>query len=276
MKVQELHWQTENNQKIYAKTWSPNSEPKATIAIVHGLGEHLGRYEHVAKYFVEHNFSVIAYDRTGHGKSDGKRGHNDKFHNYLLEIEDLVNEAHKLHLGKPVFIYGHSMGACLTANYLLKINQELSGAVLSGGPFKLAFAPPAIKLFAGKLLRKIAPSVTMPSELDVNQLSYDQNVIDAYNADPLVHDKISGETAIGMFEASDYALQHASEMKIPLLIMHGNDDGICSIEGSKQIAESTKQNSTLKIWNKMKHEIHNEKAQNEVLQFAVDWMNKQI
>lgn len=276
MKTQEFSWQTENNQKIYAKTWIGNTEPKAVVAIVHGLGEHIGRYEHVAKYFVENGFAVIAYDRTGHGKSEGKRGHNTKFHNYLVEIEDMINEANKLHMGKPIFIYGHSMGACLTANYLLKINQDVSGAVLSGGPFKLAFAPPAIKLFAGKILRKIAPGVTLPSELDVTQLSYDKTVIDAYNADPFVHDKISGETAIGMFEASDYALQHASEIKIPLLIMHGKDDGICSVEGSKTIAEATKANSTLKIWEKMKHEIHNEKEQNKVLQTAVDWINKLI
>lgn len=272
----ELQWQTEDNLKIYAKSWIPDTEPKAVVAIVHGLGEHLGRYEHVAKFFVDNNFSVIAYDRTGHGKSEGKRGHNAKFHNYLVEIEDLINEANKLHMGKPVFIYGHSMGACLTANYLLKINQEVTGAVLSGGPFKLAFEPPAIKLFAGKLLRKIAPSVTLPSELDVTQLSYDQAVITAYNNDPLVHDKISGETAIGMFEASDYALQHANAIKIPLLIMHGKDDGICSVEGSQQIANLTKGNSTLKIWDKMKHEIHNEKEQKKVLQTAVDWMNKLI
>jgi acylglycerol lipase len=120
------------------------------------------------------------------------------------------------------------------------------------------------------------PSMAIPSGLDPNDLSCRKEVVDAYVNDPLVHDKMTLGFGKIMLSVLPWTLEHAHEFSLPLLIMHGMDDKLGYPRGSEEFANLVKQNCTLKLWNGLYHEIHNEPEQNEVLAFTIDWMNSQL
>jgi alpha-beta hydrolase superfamily lysophospholipase len=139
---------------------------------------------------------------------------------------------------------------------------------------KLAFQPPASQVTLGRLMNGIAPGFIQHSKLDTKGLSHDQVVVTAYENDPLVHDKISARLFVAMYESGLWALEHAAEFPLPLLLMHGAADPITSVKASQEFAEKACKKTTLKVWNGLYHEIHNELEKAEVFNFMLDWLQK--
>ncbi len=273
MQAVKFNWTTKDKLNIHAVNWQPEGEVKAVIALVHGFAEHCGRYQHVADFFGRDSYAMVGYDRRGHGKSDGKRGHTTNYEAFLEEIDQLLDYVGKRYPGKPVILYGHSMGGNLVLSYMLRRQPKLRAIVATAPWIRLAFEPSAALVTIGKLTRRLMPTFTQSNQLNAGHLSRDASVGETYIADPLVHNKITSATGIEMLESCDWLLANAGEVPAPLLVMHGTGDQIISIEGTRDFLKKSSGNITFKEWEGAYHEIHNETNKEEVLQYTLDWMN---
>ncbi|MCG9911449.1 MAG: lysophospholipase [Flavobacteriales bacterium] len=250
--------------------------PKAVICLVHGMGEHCGRYGHVADFFNARGFSVIGFDQRGHGRSEGKRGHTPSYELLMESVNMLIKTAAEKYPGVPLILYGHSMGGNLVLNYAWRDGTGIKAVVGSSPYLTLAFDPPKWKTGLASLVKNILPGLQQPTGLDTAMLSHDIEVVKAYEADPLVHDQISTSFFFNVHTAGPEAIAHAADIKVPALVFHGTGDKITSHEGTRKFAENSNGKAELKLWEGLYHETHNEPEKNQVLGFVADWMEKQI
>lgn len=272
METFEWNWKTSDGLQMYSKGWAPKGKPKGTICLVHGHGEHIGRYEHVAAALTEKGYALLGFDLRGHGKSAGPRGHTPSYEAFMDDIAVFFGQIEARYPGLPRFSYGHSLGGNLVLNYALRRKPALRGVIATGPWLKLAFDPPASKVSLGKMMNNILPGFTQSSGLETTALSHDPAVVKAYENDPLVHDKISARMFVSTYDSGLWALEHASEFPLPLLLMHGTADRLTSAEASRQFGEADGKQVTLKLWDGWYHEIHNEPEKAEVFKVMTDWL----
>lgn len=273
MHTDELELRTKDGLTLAGKIWRPEGQPKKIICLVHGHGEHIGRYEHFAAHFVECGIAIFAVDLRGHGKSEGKRGHAPSYDLLMSDVEELIKAARVEYNDTPIILYGHSMGGNLVAGFILQNNmKELEAAVLSSPWLTLAFDPPSAQVKLAKLVRKVLPSLTQHGKLDAQLLSKDPEVIKAYQDDPLVHDLVSPSLFLSIIKGGEDALRKANELKLRTLVMHGDDDKITSADSSRSFADDA--GAEYKLWKGLKHEPHSEPEQKEVLTYVSDWILK--
>ena len=258
--------------RFYYQSWQPDSPPTAAICLVHGLGEHSGRYAHVADALTQAGYALLAFDLRGHGLSGGGRGDAPSYEVLLDDIARCLDEAAARFPGKPRFLYGHSLGGGLVLNYALRRRPSLAGVVASSPWLRLAFAPPTAKLALARAMGRVLPAFAQSNGLDPADLSHDPDVVRSYEIDPLVHDRITARLAVSTLDAGEWALAHASEFTLPLLIMHGSADRITSAEASREFARQVPRDCTFKLWEGLDHETHNEPEKSQVLQFVINWL----
>jgi alpha-beta hydrolase superfamily lysophospholipase len=268
-------WTAADGLKIHACEWAA-AEPRAVIALAHGLGEHIDRYAHMARWFNARGFSVLGYDRRGHGHSEGKRGHSPGLEPLRDEIARLLVESRTLYQDLPIFLYGHSQGGGLALSYTLRRNPKISGVIASAPWIQLSFTPPAALVTLGKLMRKIYPGLLQPNNLETHLLSRDASVVKAYEADPLVHDRISAAVGIDMMQEGDWIMRQKGGFPVPLLIAHGEADGVTSSSASQAFVAQMEGDVTFKPWPDLYHEIHNEPEKEAHFQYVLKWLNARI
>jgi len=269
----EISFKVSDGIPVSGEIYEPVGQCRGVIVLLHGLGEHFGRYRKWSSRFGETGYAVAGADLPGHGRSGGKRGH---IKSYLITeeiIERLIGEGRERFPGVPLIIYGHSLGGGIVLRYLIRRQPELCCAVVTSPWLRLSFEPPRFKLWLAAAVKSIAPSMIQPSELVVDHLSRDPEVIDAYVADKLVHDRISVSLFNEAISAANYCLNSASLLRTPLLLMHGSDDKITSPEGSRQFAEGSSV-TDLKIWDGGYHELHNDIINDEVFSYMAGWLAK--
>jgi len=276
MKANDWGWESTDRLAMYAQSWEPEGTPQAVVCLVHGLGEHSGRYAHVGKAFSEAGFALAGFDLRGHGKSGGPLGHTPSFDALMDDTDAFIDLVSGRFPGLPRFLYGHSLGGNLVINFGLRRKTDLAGLIATGPWLKLAFQPPSSKVLLGKMMNNLLPGFSQASGLETAALSRDTAVVQAYENDPLVHDRISARMFVNLFDAGLWALDHAAEIRLPLLLMHSGIDRITSLEASSQFAKSAGEKVTLRIWDSLYHEIHNEPEQREVFAFMIDWMKSQL
>jgi len=264
-----------NGQILRGLIKSPGEKIRAVIIMVHGHGEHINRYIHWAQLLNRENIGFTGVDLPGHGLSDGKRGHIKSFSLLHEMIDILINECSKTFPEVPVFLYGHSLGGLITLDYILKRNPKIKGSIVTSPLLRLGFEPSRANIMLASVMKYISPGLTRESGLPVEYLSHDREVIEKYQNDPLVHGKSSVSLFNGLMDAGTYCLSHASELKLPLLMIHGSDDHVCSPEATREFASATKM-AELKIWENGYHELHNEFFKEDVMTFIISWINKQI
>jgi alpha-beta hydrolase superfamily lysophospholipase len=269
----EFAWQTEDGLRLYAQGWQPETEPKGVVCLVHGLGEHSGRYAHLAAFLNQAGYALLTFDLRGHGQSEGQRGHTPSYEALLDDIAHLLDEAAKRYPNCPRFLYGHSLGGNLVINYALRRRPKLAGVIATGPLFRPAFEPPAWKLTLARIMYNLWPTLAMSNELDRQVLSRDPAVVRAYNEDPLVHDRLTPRLTMDMLQAGLWSMEHAAEFPLPLLLMHGSDDRLTSAQASREFAAQAGEVCTLKIWDGFYHEIHNEPEQGLVFGYLLEWLN---
>ena len=201
--MQQLHWNNAEGLQLFAAHW-PVAQPRAVIALVHGQGEHIARYDHMAEWFNQHQIAVLGFDHQGYGRSQGKRGHAKNLTVLLDDIGQLLEETRKLYPETPIFLYGHSMGGGLVLNYVTRRNPDLKGLIATGPWIRLAFEAPAFKVIAGRILKYFMPTLTLPTGLAAHFISHDEAVVKAYLADPLVHSKLSAAAGIALLEGAKW------------------------------------------------------------------------
>lgn len=276
MKSFESSWENKDGTKFYVQGWEPDRKPKAVVCLVHGLGEHTGRYAHVGEAFSKAGYVLAGYDERGHGKTSGPRGHIPSYEAMLDDVADFMALMEKRYPGLPKFLYGHSMGGNQVINFALRRKPVLAGVIATGPWLKLAFDPPAIKVTLGRLMNNIYPAFTQSSELETAALSRDPEIVRAYEKDALVHDKMSARLFVGMYESGQWAYDHAADFSLPLLLMHGTGDRLTSSQASREFAEHAGKNVTWRAWDGFYHEIHNEPEKAKVLKTMTTWMDKRL
>jgi alpha-beta hydrolase superfamily lysophospholipase len=276
MKTEEFKLQSSDGLGLFACTWLPDGEMRAMLCLVHGLGEHCGRYLHVARRITAAGFGVLAFDLRGHGKSEGPRGYIPSYDALLDDISLALKECAARSPAKPHFLYGHSLGGNLVLNYALRRKPDVRGVIATSPGLRTAFTPPPVKLALGRIMYPIWPGLILPSGLELKALSRDARVIEAYNADPLVHDRLSVRLGVDLLANGEWALSHAAQLATPLLLMHGDADRLTSAAASREFASHTGELCTLKIWPGGYHEMHNEPEQEQVIETMLGWMETRL
>lgn len=253
--------------------WAVPPEPKGNVLLVHGFGEHSGRYkEQVVPFLCDLGLAVLAFDLVGHGKSAGKRGHCRGYDQLMGLVSCAVEETQSRFPGLPLFLYGHSMGGNLVLNFTLRRGGPQKGIIASSPYLKLAFEPPSWKLFLGKVLQKIAPSLTIPSGLDPAGISRDPEEVLRYQQDPLVHDRVSPAYSFPVIQAGEAVIENANEIKIPILLLHGQADPIIDVQGSISFAKKAP-DCQLVLFPGAFHELHHERERDALFREIGNWLN---
>jgi alpha-beta hydrolase superfamily lysophospholipase len=258
--------------KLHVQGWEPDMEPKAVVCIVHGLGGHGGRYGHVAEAFTQAGYAMLAMDLRGHGKSEGRRGHAKDYAVLTDDIFQMIEAARERYPDLPVFLYGHSLGGNLVIHYALRRLPKIAGIIAMAPLLRTAVQPPAWKLRFLKAMYSVWPTLTISNSINTASLSRDENVVQVYLNDPLIHDRVSARLGVDMLKYGTRNIKRASEIPCPILLMHGTADRVTSAKASQKFASRAGRACTLKLWDGLSHELHNEPEYREVLDFALVWM----
>jgi len=267
-------WPTCDGLLLSAQGWQPDGEARGVVALVHGLGEHSGRYGHVGAALSEAGYVLYAFDLRGHGMSQGPRGHAPHCEYWMDDIARAIQDAAQALPDLPLFLYGHSLGGILVLNYALRRQPHLQGLVVTAPGLRTALERQTVKLALVRLLGRWLPALTLPSGLDPLGLSRNPAVVSAYVNDPLVHDKLSLGTALGLLQAIAYAFEHAANLQLPLLLMQGAADPLVFPEGALEFARLVPDQCTIKLWDGLYHELHNEPEQRQVLATMIAWLDR--
>jgi alpha-beta hydrolase superfamily lysophospholipase len=234
----------------------PASHARGSVVLMHGLGEHSGRYRHLAGFFNECGFSVRCYDHRGHGRSQGKRG--DVINgNPMLQDAEIIIDDFAARFAQPPFLFGHSMGGLFAAHFALAHKSPLRGLILSSPSLALRMKPIELKVLA--VLELLAPTIGVSNGLKTAFLSHDAKVVAAYKADPLVHGKISARLLRSMLSSIAYCASHAASLAIPTLILVAGDDRLIDPEGSKRFFGKLQPGvAQMHVYDELYHEIFNE------------------
>lgn len=251
------------------RRWAVDT-PRAAMLIVHGIGEHSGRYEHVGQFFAEYGIDTLSYDQRGFGQSGGRRAFVKSFDQYLDDVDQLLAERRSL--GVPVVLMGHSLGGLVVTTHLVSDRPQPDLAVISA-PALHAEVPAWQKMLA-PVLGRLAPKSHIPSKIEPELLSRDVAVQRAYVDDPLV---IAGATAglgheiFSTMTATSSALDRVS---VPAYVLHGAEDRLVPPSASEALGLLP--DVTRKVWDGLRHECLNEPEQTEVLTDLVAWLDDQL
>lgn len=245
------------------------ADRRARILLVHGLGEHSGRYEHVGDFFGGHGFEMAAFDLRGHGASGGSRVDLETFDEYLEDLEVVFGELPK---DVPTVIYGHSMGGLIATSYAIGSRPQPSLYVLSA-PALDADLPTPLKIVS-KVLSRIRPAMRLPNSIKGSQLSRDPSVGEKYFADPLVTTKGTARFGAALLGQMAHIADELGRLSTPTLVIHGADDELVPPHASAPLAAVV--GVERKLFPGLRHETHNEPEQTEVLGFVAGWIEAQL
>ncbi|HEY7834044.1 MAG TPA: lysophospholipase [Ktedonobacterales bacterium] len=264
--------------ELYGQRWRPDAgEPRATMAVVHGFGEHSGRYENVVNRLVPAGYAVYAFDLRGHGRSPGQRGHVDRWTEYREDVGAFVRHAAAGEPGRPFFLMGHSMGGLIVLEYAEQHPEGLRGVVASG-PLLATPGISPVKLALGRMISRVYPRFSLDAGLDVTAISRDPAVVAAYRKDPLVHSRGTARLSTEIAAAQARTLAGAANWTLPLLIIHGAADRLAPAVGSRAFFERVPA-SVDKERDEIPdgaHEPHNDTSQQQALDILQGWLDRHV
>ena len=275
MITRELSLQSSNGEKLWGQVWEPGEKAQAVVVLVHGLGEHIQRYQHVADKFNSKGIALLGFDQQGHGKTGGKRGVINSGKGLMEDITRTVMLTRQIYPGLPVFLYGHSLGGLEVLYYGLNGPELPTGIIATSPALELAGMSAAQRAIV-RLLKNFLPDLAIDNGLPIDGLSRDTASNQAYRVDPLVHPKISVRLASFMMEAAEDVMNKANEWDVPLYLAHGSADPICPVAGSDRFAQLLGSKVTYKRWDGFYHETHNEPEKDVVIAAMLDWVEGQL
>ena len=263
---------------LFAQAWQPERAPRAIVLLAHGVGEHSGRYQHVAAHLVRRGYAVHALDHRGHGRSAGGRVFIRRFDEYTNDLLVYFEQVRMQHSGAPLLVYGHSMGSIIALRFALRHQSELAGLITTGTALRLPVSLPAPVVALARRLAPFAGQVPVIAPIALDGLSRDPQVIADYKADPLVHwGRMRLGWAVEMFDAAQEAERRLPELRLPYLALHGADDPITLPEGAEIVRERAgSPELTVRVYPGLRHEIHNEPEQAQVLNDIGAWLDARI
>ncbi|MCB9458872.1 MAG: lysophospholipase [Anaerolineaceae bacterium] len=264
--------------KIYTESWLPDREPTAVVMIVHGHAEHIGRYSHVAAALVKQGWAVYGLDHKGHGQSEGERAHYASVDEPVADLRQYFEQVQARHAGLPIAMLGHSMGSIISLMFTLKYQKDLAALVITGTATKGEDAYPKALIPVVRLLGTLAPRLRLNLGGDSSVLTTDPAVNQAFDDDPLVmHKPMSAGLGWVLIKAGREINQRAHELKLPLLIGHGEEDKLTPISGSYTVhKQAGSPDKKLITYPGMRHEVMNEPIRDQVLADIIGWLNDRL
>lgn len=240
--------------RLFAREWA-RADAHGTVVITHGLGEHIGRFAHVADWLVARGWRVVGFDHRGHGQSAGARGVIAEPDDLLRDLATVIDAARPAR--GPCLLLGHSMGGAVAAHLVAEARAALDGLILSSPALAVDATPvQRLQLWIGE---RLAPSLAQGNGLDANALSHDAGVVRAYRDDPLVHDRISARLARAIITAGELARAGAPTWRVPTLLLYGGADRIVAPRGSDAFAAGAPRDIVeTERFDALYHEIFNE------------------
>ena len=274
--MEEFFLTSKDGLKLHGVACAPVTALKASVSIVHGIGEHIGRYGTITEFLTGAGYATVMLDLRGHGKSEGIRGHSPSLENLLDDISLLLNESRNLFPDTPQFLLGHSMGGALVLYYCLERKPDLAG-VVSLSPGLRTYSPtPTWKLYLARILNGISPSMTLHNGVKAELLTRDKGIVKETLDDLLYHFRISVRMGLDVLSLGEWTIDRASDWVLPLLLMHGTGDRLTSSDASREFASRAGKSCALKLWDGLYHELHHEPEKEAVLEFLVNWLDGQI
>jgi alpha-beta hydrolase superfamily lysophospholipase len=243
---------------------------RAALLIVHGIGEHSGRYERLGAHLAGLGFDVLGFDTRGFGSSGGTRAHVDRFERYLDDVEDLLAERRRLSV--PVVLFGHSMGGLIAARYLVDGRPRPDLAVLSAPA--LAADVPAWQRVLAPVLGRLVPRLVLPTGIDPARLSRDRDVVDAYVGDPLVVGGATAGLGRALFDAMAVTVRNLEQLTVPTFVLHGSDDALVPPTASEHLERLP--NVRRRVYQGLLHECLNEPEHPAVTADITAWLDEQL
>ncbi|MED4784604.1 alpha/beta hydrolase [Brevibacillus choshinensis] len=255
------------------------ADPKGTIVLVHGTGEHYGRYEHVAAFLNARGWSVFTGDLPGWGRSPGRKGHIDSFQQYVEAVDEWRRAAREASGGKqPLYILGHSLGGLVATRYVQcyeRSEEELAGLILTSPCLALKLAVPPWKVKLAGWLDSIWPTLTMPNGITPDMVSRDEQVQAAYQSDPLNYAKVSVRWFQELHRAIDLAWKERDRISVPVLVLQAGEDSLIDAEAIERFAAGIRSDAEFHRWQGLRHEVLNEPEKEQVMFQVETWMNRQ-
>ena len=265
------------NTEFYYQAWLPDGSIKGVILIVHGLGEHSGRYTNYVNYFVPRGYAIYGYDHIGHGRSGGEREVIVRFEDFIEPLTAYYDMVKGWQPGKPIFIFGHSLGGLIASYYLLDHQSLFQGGIISSPLVTVPSYITPFTIIMGKVLSRLAPKMGL-IPLDANQISRDPAVVNAYVNDPLVfHKKTPTRMSAEMLRAMTRVTAEVSKITLPLLIIQGEEDHLVEVHGSNLLKDKAQsQDKAIKIYPGLYHEVHNEPEREIVFKDVEAWLDNHL
>ncbi len=261
---------------LRGRFWKPDTSPVATICLIHGIGEHSGRYDAWARRFCRQGIMVYAMDYRGHGESEGQRGHAGHIGELLDDIGALVRRCKRNFGDIPGFIYGHSMGGNLALIFLMRRRQDFAGAIITSPWLELVKPPRPFLRKVGLWMDGFFPDLSLSTGLKSNQMSSLPKRIEEADNDPLMHSKITLRMFNEIDKSAAEVISFRIPVRIPLFLLHGEKDQITKPEATEAFYKNNPELFKLKLYPGALHELHNEPAADEVFQDILGFIQTQI
>jgi alpha-beta hydrolase superfamily lysophospholipase len=256
------------------QAWRPEGEPAAVLAVVHGYGEHGGRYRGLAENMAARGHALHVYDLRGHGRSGGRRGHLGRFSDYLDDTAVYLQAVREEQPGRPLFLLGQSLGGLIASAYVEdRPTEGLAGLILSSPFLRLGMPVPPLKLSAARLLSVVAPAMNIGNTMDPTALSHDREVVRVYGTDPLNHHVATARWAAEVVAAQGAALSAAGDIRLPLLLLYGDADAIADPQAARELfAAASSTDKTARCYEGYYHETFNETGRAAVFADLAAWL----
>lgn len=261
---------------LFIESWPGKADSNRALLIVHGLGEHNGRYQHVPEYLGTEFRQIYAMDQRGHGRSGGLRGYAPNFDCFIEDIKRVAAEVASREQGRKLYLYAHSFGGLVALSYLLKERQTpFVGAIVSAPLLGITVKVPSYKKMLGEVLGRTLSRVQLRNEINPSLLSHDPRVVEAYVKDRLVHDKITPRLYLDMTTAMGWVNTQAGPLACPTLFLIPGDDRVVDSKKTLEFFRQLKyREKDVREYPGMFHEPHNETEKEKVFGDIKQWLKQ--
>ncbi len=249
--------------------------PRAVMSLVHGFGEHSGRYAHMAAALNAKNISVVSIDLRGHGRSEGKRGVVKDYDDFRADINALLNKTRTIYPDVPHILYGHSMGGGIVLDYGFSPDADIKAIIASAPLIKLAEPPPAILTPIVRLLKRVHPKGAIRQPIDGTKISTLPAEQSLYLNDTFNHGQCGFGTALGMVSTGENITARAAQWGTPLLLLHSRADVLTDFSASESFAKSANR-VEFHAFENCAHEMHNDTPRQKVYTLMTHFISKQL
>ncbi len=259
--------------ELRARAWLPDVPPRAVVVLVHGVGEHCGRYMNLVRPLVDEGYAVYSFDQRGHGSSPGRRVHIDRWAEYRDDLGLFLGTVTTKEPGRPIVLYGHSMGSLVVLDYLLQSTDGLAGAIISGAALQPAGVGSPVTIALARGLTHVTPTLAINLGIDAEDLTRDPEALAEYRADPLVTGRATVRWGTESLDAVERVKAGMSGVDLPILVVHGEADHLNLVDGARLLFDAVPhEGKAMRVYPGVCHEPHNDLDHEQLAADVAEWL----